>query len=61
MKEKPKYRNIYSRRLCMRLIHRGFRFEFELPNPQKEGFTIWVFEASDELQAEIEEYMKEGE
>jgi len=56
---KKKYRNIYSRELCVRLIHKGFVYEYELPNSEKPGFVFWVFAASDELQKEIEVYMNE--
>jgi len=55
---KKKYRNIYSRKLCIFLIHRGFLYEYELPNPERPGFILWVFPASDELQNAIEDYTK---
>lgn len=56
--EKKRYRNIYSRKLCIFLIHRGFTFEYDMPNPEKAGFLMWVFPASDELQEAIEDYKK---
>jgi hypothetical protein len=58
-KNGKKYRNIYSRELCVKLIHKGFVYEYELPNSERPGFVFWVFPASDELQAEIDKYMTE--
>jgi hypothetical protein len=55
---KRKFRNIYSRELCVRLIHKGFTYEYELPNPERPGFVFWVFPASEALQKEIEAYME---
>jgi hypothetical protein len=57
--QKKKFRNIYSRELCVRLIHRGFTYEYELPNSERPGFVFWVFEASEKLQKEIEAYMED--
>lgn len=53
-------KTIYSLRLARYLIDRGFHCEGTVPNPQKPWFNAYLFNASEELEQTITEYIKEG-
>lgn len=52
---------IYSLRLARYLIDKGFRCCGTMPNPGKPWFNAYLFNASEELENTISEYIKEGE
>lgn len=51
---------IYSLRLARYLIDRGFHCGGTMPNPGKPWFNAYLFNASEELENTISEYIKEG-
>ena len=54
-------KTIYSLRLARYLIDKGYYCAGTVPNPQKPWFNAYLFEASEELEAAITEYIEGGE
>lgn len=52
---------VYSRRLKNYIVNRGIRPITHIENPQKKGFTAWVFEHTDELSQIMSKYQRIGE
>ena len=45
----PRYQIIYSRKIMLKLVERGFIPIQTMPNPYKKNFQCWVFEATDDF------------
>ena len=48
---------IYSMRIMLQLVDRGFQPLTTMPNPQHPEFNCWVFELTEELQNVLDELL----
>ena len=56
----PKYKTIFSLRICLELAERGFIPLLSMPNKLKPGYDCWKFKWSPEFQAALDDIMKGG-
>lgn len=49
---------VYSRRIMLELIKRGFKPIDKLPNPEYDNYLCWIFEDTEEFHRIFEELTK---
>lgn len=57
-KAKSKYKIIYKMDYAMELIARGHTVSGTSPNPKKPLLTMWIFENSDSLEADLSQLIE---
>ena len=57
MMPNTKIKIIYSLRVHLELQRRGFNYETEMKNPQKQQFNCWVYRLTPELSKALSEIL----
>lgn len=53
-----KYKTIYRIDIAMELIKRGHKIASTAPNPQRNDYTMWIFEIDETFYSDFNELLK---